>query len=69
MPSSLKLRNFARNCSCQRMCRHHDLDTSGGMDISQGKEVLPSNVKPTNYALELEPDLEKFTFEGTVGIA
>lgn len=50
------------------MCRHHDLDASGNMDITQGKEVLPSNVKPTNYVLELEPDLEKFTFEGTVGI-
>lgn len=66
--SSLKPRNFARNCSYQKMCRHHDLDASGNVDITQGKEVLPSNVKPTNYALELEPDLEKFTFEGTVGI-
>lgn len=50
------------------MCRHHDLDASGGVDITQGREVLPKNVKPTNYSLELEPDLEKFTFEGTVAI-
>ncbi|KAH8149022.1 uncharacterized protein LAJ45_06998 [Morchella importuna] len=50
------------------MCRRHDLDASGST-INQGREVLPDNVKPTNYALELEPDLEKFTFEGTVAIA
>lgn len=30
--------------------------------------MLPDNVKPTNYALELEPDLEKFTFKGIVTI-
>lgn len=48
------------------MYRHHDLDA--GSTVTQAREVLPANVKPTSYALELEPDLEKFTFEGTVAI-
>jgi aminopeptidase N len=29
---------------------------------------LPTNVVPVNYALELKPDLEKFTFLGKVDI-
>jgi puromycin-sensitive aminopeptidase len=29
---------------------------------------LPKNVVPTNYAIELTPDLEKFTFSGQVAI-
>ena len=29
---------------------------------------LPTNVVPRNYALELKPDLEKFTFDGKLDI-
>ena len=29
---------------------------------------LPTNVIPLNYAIELKPDLEKFTFAGRVSI-
>lgn len=51
------------------MCRQHkDADTSSSMDISMGREVLPKNVKPLHYDLTLEPDLEKFTYEGHVTI-
>lgn len=32
------------------------------------RDILPSNVKPTHYDLELRPDMEKFTFTGTVKI-
>lgn len=38
------------------------------MDVSKGREVLPINVKPMHYDLTLEPDFEKFTYEGTVVI-
>ena len=29
---------------------------------------LPTSVKPSHYELELEPDLENFTFNGSVDI-
>jgi len=48
------------------MCRGND--TSGSVDITQGREVLPGNVKPTNYAFELEPSFETFKYDGTVAI-
>ncbi|KAI9809810.1 MAG: hypothetical protein M1825_000243 [Sarcosagium campestre] len=38
---------------------------SSGLAVS-GREVLPTNVKPTRYDLTLEPDLENFTYVGTV---
>ncbi|KAL8942055.1 MAG: hypothetical protein Q9216_001867, partial [Gyalolechia sp. 2 TL-2023] len=44
-------------------------DISGGnMDVSNGREVLPTNVKPLHYDLTLEPDFEKFSYEGKVVI-
>jgi aminopeptidase 2 len=30
------------------------------------RELLPANVVPKHYNLTLEPDFDKFTFEGTV---
>jgi aminopeptidase 2 len=50
------------------MCRHGTDATSASMDITQGREVLPTNVKPLHYNLTLEPDFEKFTYEGKVVI-
>jgi len=53
------------------MCQQHGLDanTPGNVvDITSSRELLPANVKPRNYLLTLEPDFEKFTFEGTVVI-
>lgn len=46
----------------------HRLDTSGSLDVTKGREVLPTNVKPTHYHVTLEPDLDKFTFKGNVVI-
>ncbi|PWW73107.1 hypothetical protein C7212DRAFT_354068 [Tuber magnatum] len=43
-------------------------DASGSVDITRGREVLPGNVKPTNYAVELEPNFETFKYDGTVAI-
>lgn len=59
-----------RHCSHRRnMCKQFGADAPGAaMDISQAREVLPTNVKPLHYDLTLEPDFDKFTFEGSVTI-
>ena len=49
------------------MCRANS-EIEGTVDISEGREVLPSNVKPIHYDLTLEPDFDKFSYEGTVVI-
>jgi aminopeptidase 2 len=38
----------------------------GSIDVTKGRVILPANVKATNYDLTLEPDFDKFSFEGTV---
>ncbi|KAG0641126.1 peptidase family M1-domain-containing protein [Tuber brumale] len=43
-------------------------DSSGSVDITQEREVLPGNVKPIHYAVELEPSFETFKYDGTVTI-
>lgn len=50
------------------MCRHFGVDDHSAMDVSKGREVLPTNVKPVHYDLTLEPDFDKFTYTGTVTI-
>lgn len=55
-----------RYCSYRRMCHARHADESFGSTNVAGREVLPSNVKPVHYDLTLEPDFEKFTYEGTV---
>lgn len=59
-----------RHCSHRRnMCRHMlNPDEGGAVDITQAREILPANVKPLHYDLTLEPDFEKFTYEGKVAI-
>jgi aminopeptidase 2 len=46
------------------MCRSM-ADISGSIDITKNREVLPTNVVPKHYDLTLEPDFEKFKFDGT----
>ncbi|XXG94745.1 phosphopyruvate hydratase [Hypoxylon texense] len=51
------------------MCRlAGDLDHTGGAspDPTLGRELLPTNVIPTHYDVTLEPNFDKFTFEGKV---
>ena len=40
----------------------------GGFSGIQGRELLPNNVRPLHYTLTLEPNLEDFTFKGSVTI-
>jgi hypothetical protein len=65
---SLRPRTFARNCSCARMRNYLSDEISGRVDITQGREVLPTNIRPTHYDLELEPDFKDFIFNGVVSI-
>lgn len=48
------------------MSRHGD--SSGSTNVSHGREVLPTNVRPVHYDLTLEPNFDKFTYDGTVVI-
>ncbi|KAL9606540.1 MAG: hypothetical protein Q9179_000265 [Wetmoreana sp. 5 TL-2023] len=50
------------------MCRAQDDVATSSFDVSKNREVLPTNVKPLHYHLTLEPDFEKFSYEGTVFI-
>ncbi|PSK43729.1 Aminopeptidase 2 [Elsinoe australis] len=50
------------------MCRHFDTDAGNGNIISQGREVLPTNVRPKHYDLTLEPNFSDYTYEGKVVI-
>ena len=57
---------FVRACS-QRgaMCKGH-AEAEGSVGVMKAREVLPTNVKPLHYNLTLEPDFDKFSYEGTV---
>ncbi|KAJ6007744.1 hypothetical protein N7540_011720 [Penicillium herquei] len=54
-----------RYCSYRRMCHARRDEVSGSTNV-QGREVLPTNVKPVHYDLTLEPNFETFTYDGTV---
>ena len=65
----LPARPIVRYCSHQRaMCRHNADIPGGSVHVESGREVLPTNVKPLHYDLTLEPDFDKFSYEGTVVI-
>ncbi|RAK82529.1 M1 family metallopeptidase [Aspergillus fijiensis CBS 313.89] len=48
------------------MCGTRRGEVSGSTNITHGREVLPTNVKPLHYDLTLEPNFEAFTYDGTV---
>ncbi|KAI0456585.1 peptidase family M1-domain-containing protein [Xylaria acuta] len=65
--------SFVRYCSYRRhnMCRlAGETEHFGGAnpDPNSGRELLPTNVIPRHYDVTLEPDFNKFTFEGKVVI-
>ncbi|KAJ5633658.1 hypothetical protein N7528_001500 [Penicillium herquei] len=49
------------------MCHARRDEVSGSTNV-QGREVLPTNVKPVHYDLTLEPNFKKFTYDGSVVI-
>lgn len=49
------------------MCGSRRGEASGSTNV-HGRQVLPTNVKPVHYDLTLEPNFEKFTYDGTVVI-
>lgn len=66
----LKPSVYSRSCSYQRnMCKFQAAESpSAAVDVSKGREILPTNVKPLHYDLTLEPNFETFKYEGTVVI-
>lgn len=48
------------------MCRKTAEIEGESLNVEASREVLPTNVKPLHYALTLEPNFEKFSYEGTV---
>ena len=68
-PASFGQRQITRYCSYKsNMCKAKDDLAVASVDVSKGREVLPANVKPVHYSLTLEPDFDKFTYEGEVVI-
>lgn len=62
-------RQALRHCSYLRdMCKKNADIPSGSVNAGADREVLPTNVKPLHYDLTLEPNFEKFSYEGTVVI-
>ena len=62
-------RQTVRHCSHRRtMCRKNADIPGGSVDVNANREVLPTNVKPLHYDLTLEPNFDKFSYEGTVVI-
>ena len=65
----LSAKQTVRYCSYRRAMGGKDADIAGGsIDVEANREVLPTNVKPLHYNLTLEPNFEKFSYEGTVVI-
>jgi hypothetical protein len=62
-------RASVRHCSHRRnMCKYSAGLDESSVDISKGREVLPTNVKPLHYHLTLEPNFETFQYEGHVTV-
>ncbi|KAJ3017799.1 Aminopeptidase 2 mitochondrial [Thoreauomyces humboldtii] len=50
------------------MCHLHNHTGPAGGAKGLNREVLPANVKPTHYRVEITPDLVKFEFKGIVDV-
>lgn len=50
------------------MYKATEIETNGDSINVSARELLPINVKPIHYDIILEPDFDKFTFDGQVVI-
>jgi aminopeptidase 2 len=48
--------------------RRAQAEAAAGVTAKSARDLLPANVVPRHYDVTIEPDLEKFTFEGKVAI-
>lgn len=55
--------NYLDKSKIAKMVSKH----SHATDVNE-RIVLPKNVRPIHYDLELKPDMEKFAFDGKVSI-
>jgi len=68
LPYKAHIKQSIRSCSYRRTMCKANAEIDGSIDVTKSREVLPTNVKPLHYDLTLEPDFEKFSYEGTVVI-
>lgn len=57
-------RGIHQGCRSCMMAKAHA--EAAGSSAQSARDLLPTNVVPRHYHVTLEPDLEKFTFDGTV---
>ena len=68
LPNKPPILSTTRSCSYQRTMCKANAEVEGSVDVTQAREVLPTNVKPVHYDLTLEPNFSNFSYEGTVVI-
>lgn len=66
LQNSSYIKRTVRYCSHRRAMCEANTEIEGSVDVTKGREVLPTNVKPVHYDLTLEPDFQNFSYEGTV---
>lgn len=48
--------------------RNHDFSAATMSSTTQQRELLPKDVKPNHYSVQLDPDLENYTYEGIMDV-
>ncbi|KAK0389115.1 hypothetical protein NLU13_2690 [Sarocladium strictum] len=66
-PQTFSITGVSKYRTCSTMCRAK-AESPAGATKAPARDLLPANVVPRHYDLAIEPDLEKFTFGGSVTI-